>query len=203
MPGMNGAPLTTLLLAATVVASLLALRQGSTLIDRWIFRPHFLVPGGQWHTVVTSALIHADLPHLAFNMITLWAFGVGLEQRVGSLRLGLLYAVGLAASAAGTWLRHRAEPGYRSLGASGAISAVLFAAIVYQPGSSIYMLPIPVPIPAPLFALLYLGYSQWAARRAHGNINHDAHLAGALAGLVFVGLTDLAAFGQALRQLLA
>ena len=112
-----------------------------------------------------------------------------------------LYAFGLIASAAGTWLAHRRDSGYASLGASGAILAVLFASIVHTPAQSIIIFPIPLPIPAPLFALLYLGFTIYASRQpARGRIDHDAHLSGAIAGVLFVLLTDPAAFGRALRQ---
>jgi membrane associated rhomboid family serine protease len=77
---------------------------------------------------------------------------------------------------------------------------VLFASIVYFPSGSIFILPIPVPIPAPLFAVGYLAYSYYASRRARGRVNHDAHLAGALAGVGFVALTDYSAFGRAVHQ---
>ena len=111
-----------------------------------------------------------------------------------------LYAFGLLVSDAGTWLRHRHNRDYQSLGASGAILAVLFASIVYTPAQSIFILPIPVPIPSPLFALAYLGYTYYASRRQGGRINHDAHLSGALAGLAFVALTDSAAIARAWQQ---
>ena len=79
---------------------------------------------------------------------------------------------------------------------------MLFASIVYHPGSSIFILPIPVPIPAPLFALGYLAFTWWASRRARGRINHDAHLAGALAGIAFVALADPAVLARGIARLL-
>ena len=97
---------------------------------------------------------------------------------------------------------HRREPGYQTLGASGAILAVLFAAIVYTPSQSIFILPIPLPIPAPLFAVAYLAYTVWASRQARGRVNHDAHLGGALAGIAFVVLTDAPAVVRAWHQVL-
>jgi membrane associated rhomboid family serine protease len=108
----------------------------------------------------------------------------------------------LLASALGTWVKHRREPGYRTLGASGAILAVLFASIAYDPGSSIFILPIPVPIPAPLFAVLYLAFTWWSSRHGRGRINHDAHLSGALAGLAFVALVDPGVMARAISWVL-
>ncbi len=118
---------------------------------------------------------------------------------MGTPRFLALYAFGLFVSDLGTYARHRHDPEYRTLGASGAILAVLFAAIVYTPTSSIFILPIPVPIPAPLFALGYLAYTYYASRQARGRVNHDAHLGGALAGIAFVMLTDWPAVERAWR----
>ena len=141
-----------------------------------------------------------QLPHLLFNAFTFWAFAFSLERQIGTLRFLALYAFGIVVSSAGTWLMHRRDPGYQTLGASGAILAVLFAAIVYTPSQSIYILPIPIPIPAPLFAVAYLAYSVWASRQTRGRINHDAHLGGAVAGIVFVLLIDTAAIARAWQQ---
>jgi membrane associated rhomboid family serine protease len=94
----------------------------------------------------------------------------------------------------GTVIKHRNNPQYASLGASGAILAVLFASIVYFPDQRLFILPIPVPIPAPLFAVGYLAFSYWSARQARGRINHDAHIGGALTGLAFVAVTDPGAY---------
>lgn len=197
---LNDTPGAAAILLAMVAASLYGLYRSPALIERNLFRPHWLLPRQQWHTLVTSGFLHADLMHLLFNAFTFWAFGFGLERTIGTPAFLALYFFGLFVSDAGTWLKHRHEPDYRSLGASGAILAVLFASIVYHPSSSIFILPIPVPIPAPVFALCYLAYSWYAARQARGRVNHDAHLAGAFAGVAFVALTDWPALAQALRS---
>jgi len=184
---------------ATLVASLVGLYAKPQVIERSLFRPYWFLRRKQYDTIVTSGFVHADLPHLIFNMVTFWFFAFPLEKQIGPVRFALLYGLGLVVSDLGTYFKHRNDPQYASLGASGAISAVLFAAIVYFPWMKLFIIPIPLPIPAPLFAVGYVAYSWYSARQARGRINHDAHLGGALFGLVFVLLTDPAAFGQLLR----
>lgn len=196
----RGAPASTLILATLIGVGLLTLFVAPALIEKCLFRPHWLVPRREYATLLTSAFVHADLTHLLFNGFTFWAFAFSLERTIGTHAFVLLYGFGLLVSDAGTWWKHRHDPGYRTLGASGAIMAVLFASIVYFPGASLFILPIPVPIPAPLFALGYLTYTWVASRQGGGRINHDAHLAGALAGIAFVAFTDPAAFERAARS---
>ena len=193
----GGAPGAALLLAAIVIASLAGLFVAPSVIERNLFRPYWLVPRREYWTLVSSGFIHADLTHLLFNGFTFWAFAFGLEREIGTPKFLALYFFGLLASDLGTWFKHRSDSGYQTLGASGAILAVLFASIVYFPSGSIFILPIPIPIPAPLFAVAYLAYSYYASHRARGRINHDAHLSGALAGLAFVVLTDADAVRRA------
>jgi membrane associated rhomboid family serine protease len=188
-----------LIFAATIGASLLALYAAPRLLERSLFRPYWLVRKRQYETLVTSGFVHADLAHLAFNMITFWFFAFPLERRIGSTAFAVLYFTSLVLSDLGTYLKHRDDPDYASLGASGAISAVLFANIVYFPTQSLFIFPIPLPIPAPLFAVGYVAYTWYSSRQARGRINHDAHLGGALYGLLFVLVTDPGAY----RTLLA
>ena len=185
--------------AATLVASLAGLYAKPQIIERSLFRPYWFLRRRQYDTIVTSGFVHADLPHLIFNMVTFWFFAFPLERQIGPVRFALLYFLALGVSDLGTYFKHRDNPQYASLGASGAISAVLFAAIVYFPWMELFIIPIPLPIPAPLFAVGYVAYSWYSARQARGRINHDAHLGGALFGLLFVLVTDPAAFGQLLR----
>ncbi|MEL6868315.1 MAG: rhomboid family intramembrane serine protease [Pseudomonadota bacterium] len=184
----------------TVVISLLGLFQLPKIIDQCLFRPYWFLKRKQYDTVILSGFVHADLGHLAMNMITFYFFAFELERRLGTVPFVVLYVFGLIASSIYTWYRHHANPNYATLGASGAIAAVLFAYIVYEPFSTLMILPLPVPIPAFVFAFCYVGYSYWASKNAGGNINHDAHLWGAISGLIFVLLYDPSAYRALLNQ---
>jgi membrane associated rhomboid family serine protease len=185
-----GAPASALLLAAILVFSALGLFVRPALIERNLLRPYGLTQRRDYFTLVTSGFIHGDLAHLLLNCFTLWAFGFGLERGLGTPSFVVLYASGLLSSSIATWLVHRRQPGYASLGASGAILAVLFASVVAAPMSSIFILPLPVPIPAPLFAVGFLAYSVIASRARIGRVNHDAHIAGAVAGVAYMAITQ-------------
>lgn len=184
---------------ATIVASLAGLYAAPQVIERSLFRPYWFTRRKQYETIVTSGFVHADLPHLLFNMVTFYFFAFPLERQIGPAKFAVLYFLGLVLSELGTWRKHRNDPQYASLGASGAISAVLFASIVYFPWQKLFIIPIPVPIPAPLFAIGYVAYSWYSARHPRGRINHDAHLGGAVFGLAFVLLTDPSAYSNLLR----
>src|SRR5690606_28283634 len=142
------------------------------------------------YTVFTSGLIHKDWMHLIFNMMTFYFFGFSLETMfvqfsgpVGHLFFALLYILSLVLSDIPTILQQKNNPGYYSLGASGAICAVLFSFILFKPNALLGLFFV-IPIPAYLFAFLFLGYCIWASKKAQDGINHDAHLFGALTGLV-------------------
>lgn len=186
----------SIIFVATIAISLLGLFVVPALIEKSLFRPHWFLRRQQYFTVIASGFVHADLGHLLMNMVTFWFFAFPLEAYLGTAKFAVLYATGLIVSAGYTWYRHRDKPDYATLGASGAIAAVLFAYIVYDPLSTLFIFPIPVPLPAFLFALGYIAYSYWAAKQARGRINHDAHLLGAVSGVLFVAVTDPGAFAR-------
>jgi membrane associated rhomboid family serine protease len=166
-----------------------------------MLRPYRLFRERQYEKLITSGFVHADWSHLIFNLITFYFFAFPLERRIGTARFVSLYFIGMVLSEIGTCLKHRNNPEYASLGASGAILAVLFASIVYFPQSSLIIFPIPVPIPAPLFAVLYLAYTWWQSKQNVGRVNHDAHFGGALTGLAFVALTEPPAYRRLLEMI--
>ena len=196
----SNAPGTIGILLVTSIVSLLGLYGRPQLIEKSLFRPYEVVRKSHYYTLVTSGLVHGSFAHLLFNMLTFYFFGPPLERVVGTTQFVLLYLVGLILSEARTFLQHRNDPRYAALGASGAVSAVLFASIVFFPRQSIFILPFPVPIPAPIFAIGYLAYSWYLARRAQDGINHTAHIDGAVTGLLFVALLYPQAYGRLLAM---
>ena len=194
----NGQIAAPLIMAVTIGVSLLGLFRMPRIIDICLFRPYYFVRDRQYDTMILSGFVHADVGHLLFNMFTFYFFAFPMERFIGTTAFLALYFFGLVVSHTCTWYKHRNNPGYASLGASGAISAVLFAYIVYFPNATLMLLPIPVPIPALLFAIGYVAYSYWASSQNTGRINHDAHLCGAVSGLIFVAITNPGAFTRLL-----
>ena len=159
------------------------------IIDDLIFWPPAITNRQQYYRFITCGFIHADFMHLGFNMFTFYFFGSIMEAyypgRLGLPKyyFGILYFGALIISVLPTYLKHRNDTEYRSLGASGAVCAILFAFILIQPWQIIYVLF--VPVPAIVYAVLFLVYSAYMSRKGGGNINHDAHFYGALFGVVF------------------
>ena len=190
-----------IILVVTIIVSVIGL-SSPKVIERSLLRPYQVAHGTGYAGLLTSGFVHADVGHMVFNLITFYSFAFRLEPVIGSLKFVLLYFSALLVGGLGTCFKHRNDPNYASLGASGAILGVLFASIVYFPRQSLYILPLPVPIPAPLFALGYLAYSWYSSRKSRGQINHDAHIFGALTGLAFVLLTDPTTFMDVVRSLM-
>jgi membrane associated rhomboid family serine protease len=190
------APAAFSILALIVVISGIGLMGTPRIIEMNLLHPYRVARGREYFTVITCGFVHADFGHLLFNSLTLFFFGPGLERLMGTTRFVALYFVGLVVSSLGTVLKQKNNPDYASLGASGAILAVLFAYIVYRPLDKIYLY-FAIGIPAVLFAFGYLAYSWWASGHSRDRVTHDAHLDGAFTGLIFVGLTDFNAWRHA------
>ncbi len=199
-----GFSLTVVIVAVTVVVSWLAFNN-PRLADRLILWPPAIDRGKQYDRLVTHGFIHADWMHLAFNMITLWSFGTTMErfyaEYIGAIGYVAFYLSAIVVAILPTYMRHRHDAGYRSLGASGAVSAVLFAFILLDPWSGIYLFLIPIPIPAFLFAALYVGYSIWMDKRGGDNVNHSAHLYGAAYGVMFTLIMEPRAAAHFVQKL--
>jgi membrane associated rhomboid family serine protease len=181
------APVASFIFALTIACSLLAF-SNDELYGKMILHPYSVARKHNVFTVITSGLIHADWMHLFFNMFSFFAFAFKLEVLMGHWQFGLLYFVSLILSDLPTIAKHKNNYGYHSLGASGAVSAVIFGYILYSPLSTLMIIPIPIPIYAIVFGVLYLIYCHFASKHARDNINHDAHFYGALCGLFITAI---------------
>lgn len=176
---------TTAIVIITVVVSFLAW-QNRLLMGRLIFDPISIVRYKQYDRFITHGFIHADTMHLLFNMFTLYSFGRAIEDfyihRFGNFGFVLFYLLAIVVAIIPSFLKNKNNSRYLSLGASGAVSAVIFAYILFAPWSMLYFFGI-LPIPAIVFAVLYVAYTTYADRRGTDNINHSAHLYGAIFGV--------------------
>lgn len=183
----NPVPLS--ILAVTIVMSILAFNR-EHLMRQWLLVPYAINHGGSYRTFITSGFIHADYPHLFFNMFTFYFFAFPLEGVMGPVKFTVLYFASMIISSIPSYLKNRNNPQYASLGASGAVSGVVFGYILYDPLSRIYIMFIPLGIPAFVYAFLYLGYCVYASRRQSDNINHSAHFWGSLTGFLITVVFD-------------
>ena len=178
--------ITLLIILVTCVVSIVAFRN-QRLLDDLILWPPALSRSREYYRLVTYGLVHADGGHLFFNMISLYFAGRIMEQfftaAMGPLGFLTFYIGALVFSILPSYMANRRNAGYRSLGASGAVSAILFAFILLQPWSMIYVFFLP--LPAIVYGVLYVGYSIWMDRHGRDNVNHSAHLWGALYGVIF------------------
>ncbi|MDP3666422.1 MAG: rhomboid family intramembrane serine protease [Sediminibacterium sp.] len=188
--------ITMIILLLTCVTSFIAF-SNENITNELIFYPTAVSDHNQWYRFITCGFIHADIMHLAFNMYTFYLFG-NLVERAFSNIFGdagkalyiILYIASLVVCLLPTYFKHKDNYHYRSLGASGAVSAVIFVGIFLYPTMGLGIFPIPVNIPAFIFGPIYLAISAYLAKKGHGNINHSAHIWGALFGIVFLLITS-------------
>lgn len=202
--------ITYLLLAATILISVKAFGN-QVFRDKLLLNPYAVIHNRQSYRVLTHAFIHGDLMHLSFNMFALYVFAVQITPQAGGLRyehyslepelidrygakgylyFGALYLGGILFSTMWSLYKHRNNPYYNSLGASGAISSVVFAYILLNPMDKLGIFPLPPIIPAFIFGPLILFFEYQLAKRGGTGIAHDAHLSGALFGIVFIAILD-------------
>lgn len=179
------APVASVIFVITLATSLWAF-SNENIYAQFILNPYGVSRGQRVYTVITSGLIHKDWNHLFFNMLSYYFFAFQLEALLGHWQFGVLYVLSLILSDLPSIQKHKEDIWYNSLGASGAISAVVFSAILFNPSGKMGLLFLPpqLSIPAWLFGVLYLVYCHYASKHARDNINHDAHLYGAISGIV-------------------
>ena len=163
----------------------------------------------QWYRTLSYGLVHSNWGHLIFNMLTLYFFGSVVEKYFaaafgnpgGTVLYAVMYVTALAVSTVADLLKFKNNPDYNAVGASGAVSAVLFASILFEPRMGIYIFFIPIPIPGYIFAPIYLLYCWYMARRNIDNIGHSAHFWGAVYGLIFPLICNPGIISHFLSQL--
>ncbi|HYG37981.1 MAG TPA: rhomboid family intramembrane serine protease [Cytophagales bacterium] len=182
--------ITYIIIGLNVIASFYAWNN-QEVYHRWMLNPYQVQKKQQYFRFITSGFIHFDYMHLFFNMLTLYFFGAIVESifesiygNIGLFLYVVMYLAGIVVSDIPSYLKHRNDYNYNSLGASGAVSAVMFSFILFYPLNELYLF-FAIPIKAVLFAVLYLIYSYYRGKQMGDNINHDAHLVGALFGIVF------------------
>lgn len=168
--------------------------QNPSFLDKWAMNPVRVASKNEYYRFITSGFIHADFGHLIFNMFSLYFFGEAMEMFLnsifgptGTIYYLALYLLGIVVSDIPTFLKHRTNSRYLSLGASGGVASLLFAFILLAPLQKV-CLYFAICIPGFIFGAIYMLYSFYESRKSGGYINHDAHLYGALFGIVFMAL---------------
>ncbi len=184
-------PITVLLVAFTALISIGAFQE-RRVFETLLYQPYAVRAKGQWYRLLTHAFIHADWAHLLVNMFVLYMFGRNVEMLYALVTplpaivsYLALYIGGVLFAALPGLAKHGGDPGYRSVGASGAVSAVLFAQILLLPTREVSILLVPIAMPAWIFGILYLAYSWYMDKRASDHVAHDAHFYGAVFGILF------------------
>ncbi len=201
--------ITVIILILTCAISLLLMNNnaGKQVL---IFHPVTIKQQGHWHRFLTSGFIHADMVHLAINMFVFWSFGSAIEKLYYPAVFGgsavsyflILYLGGIVVSSIPSYIRHHNDARYAALGASGGVSAVVFAVIIFEPWQNLYLYGV-VAIPQIIAGVLYVAYSWYQDRRAADNIGHMAHLTGAIWGFVFTALMEPRLFSRFIDLTLA
>ncbi|MBN1185880.1 MAG: rhomboid family intramembrane serine protease [Bacteroidales bacterium] len=186
--------ITLIIVIVTSLVSIVAFRY-RPLLYRFDLSPYRLVHNRQYYRIFTHAFLHADYVHLIINMLVFYYFGTAIERIFHELQQEgvifsatfmyiLLYLVSIVLSTLSTVIRYRNEEAYSAVGASGAVSAILFTYIFFAPLQKIYFYAV-LPIPGIVFGIIYLIYSNYMSRRSKDNINHAAHFWGAVVGFLF------------------
>lgn len=176
---------TLILIAANVLVSLAALYAIPQLFEKGMMIPYRVIRENSWYELISSGFIHAGIGHLFLNMFVLFFFGSILENDIGREHFLILYFTGLIFSSLPSLYRHKDNPEFATVGASGAVESVLFGFILLNPLDPIYIIFIPIGIPSIIFGVLFLLYSLYASK-AEGKINHEAHIGGAIWGFLYL-----------------
>lgn len=169
----------------------------SAFLEKNLFDPYRILVRKEYYRLISAAFIHANLPHLIFNCFSLYSFGEQIELRFGlHYYLVIFFASVIGGNLLSLSLHKNHE--YQALGASGGVCGIIFASIFLVPGGSVYLFFIPIPIPASLYAILFLLISIYGIKSERDNIGHDAHLGGAIIGLLITTILEPQLIGKSL-----
>lgn len=190
---------TLIIIIITCLASIPAF-QNEQVKERFLFWPYRINKQNEYYRFFSGALVHADTMHLLFNMVTLYSFGMAIERFLYPIFFHeqtitlyvLLYLLAIVFSCLPDYFKYRNQSHYRALGASGAVSAVIFSAILLEPSMPLRFFFIPIDIPGWLFGFIFLGLSAYLSKRGGSNIGHNAHFWGGVFGLAFTYLASRA-----------
>lgn len=188
--------ITLAIIAVTVLVSMAALNNRA-LFENLLFQPFVMHERKDWYRFLTHALLHGSVMHLLVNMYVLWMFGTAVEEAFVEVNGGsallpylILYIGGVVLSSVPGYFKHRYDPAYRAVGASGATSAVVFSFILLHPDTKLMLIFLPIPLAAWIFGGLYLAYEWYMSKRGGDGVAHDAHYFGALYGIAFTAMIE-------------
>lgn len=187
-------------IASVVVVSVLAW-SSKALLGALVLNPYIVKKRGQVYRLLTAGFVHADAGHLFFNMVTLYFFADDVLRVLGIARFLILYLSAVIVAFVPTTLRFMGRPNYNSLGASGAVAAVIFSAIALHSGLRVGIPFVPIAVPGWAYGIFYLAYSAWHSWRSKDGINHDAHFSGAIYGLLLTFAFEPARVERTLRHI--
>lgn len=200
--------ITLIIIIITVVASFYAWNKPH-IQEKWVFSPYRVNTRNEYFRFISSGFIHGDQMHLLFNMFTFYFFGSVIEKvyqyyfgGIGAVLFVVLYLMGIVVSDLKTYVKHKNDPHYRALGASGGVSAVVFSSIMFFPLNKICLFAI-LCLPGFILGILYIIYSFYQGKQIGGRINHDAHLYGAVFGIIFSIIIDPGVLGRFFDQVMS
>jgi membrane associated rhomboid family serine protease len=201
--------ITIIIVVVTAILSILCF-SNENLFSRLDFEPYRINKKNEYLRFISHTFVHADWVHLIINMLVFYSFGRYVEQIFGALQERgtifsgdlfylLLYFGGAVIASVPSFIKHKEDPNYVSVGASGAVSAVLFSSIFFSPMEKIYFYAV-IPMPGIVFGVLYLAYSSYMAKKGNDNVNHDAHFWGAVFGFLFPVILDPSLISNFINQ---
>jgi membrane associated rhomboid family serine protease len=198
--------ITYILMGITILVSLYAFKN-QDIYRRFMMNPYAIDRRNEYYRFVTSGFIHGDHLHLIVNMFSFYFFGPTIEVLfaeqfgvMGKVYFVMLYLLAIVVSDVPTFFKNKHNPGYNSLGASGGVAAVIFAFILFRPLDNLYLYAA-IPIKGFIFGVAYILFSYYQGKKANDNINHDAHLWGALFGLIFCIILHPPVIGEFIEKI--